>query len=107
MHDSPKGRGYVKIRETAEHPWTGSKSTDTVIAAHEFHYSSLANCDSVKYAYQVLRGTGIDGKHDGIVYKNVLGCYAHLRDVNCNHWVQRFLAFVQQIKTGNSEEYTS
>ena len=100
MHARPKGRGYVKIRETEEHPWPMAESMKGPgeIAAHEFHYSSLENCDTVKYAYDVLRGTGIDGSHDGIIHKNVLGCYAHLHDVIQNHWVQRFLQFVQQCK---------
>jgi cobyrinic acid a,c-diamide synthase len=104
MHSRPMGRGYVKIKETAQHPWpiatfAGQASE---IAAHEFHYSSLENGDVVKYAYEVLRGTGIDGSHDGIIHKNVLGCYSHLRDVKQNHWVQRFLQFVQQHKLQNS-----
>ena len=100
MHARPKGRGYVKIHETGQHPWpmTESGNQASEIAAHEFHYSSLENCDTVKYAYDVVRGTGIDGKHDGIIHKNVLGCYVHLRDVKQNHWVQRFLQFVQQCK---------
>ena len=98
MHAKPKGRGYVKIEETENHPWPAADSSETnqEIAAHEFHYSSLENVNGVKFAYHVRRGTGIDGDHDGIVHKNVLGCYAHLRDVDQNHWVRRFLQFVQQ-----------
>jgi len=104
MHARPMGRGYVKICETGQHPWPMTESTNQAneIAAHEFHYSSLENSDNVKYAYDVLRGTGIDGSHDGIIHKNVLGCYAHLRDVKQNHWVQRFLQFVQQHKLQSS-----
>ena len=104
MHEKPKGRGYVKLVESKQHPWpnlneekpNGDKPQE--IAAHEFHYSSLSLTNKVNYAYDVTRGTGIDGKHDGIVYKNVLGCYAHLRDVENNHWVQRFIEFVRQCK---------
>ncbi len=98
MHEKPKGRGYVKIEETENHPWPATEmdKANREIAAHEFHYSSLDNVNGVKFAYHVRRGTGIDGVHDGIVHKNVLGCYAHLRDVDQNHWVRRFLQFVQQ-----------
>ena len=101
MHQKPKGRGYVKLSESANHPWPhldNRTGPDTEIPAHEFHYSSLNLAGQAKYAYSVKRGTGIDGAHDGIVYKNLLGCYAHLRDVNSNHWVQRFLQFVDQRK---------
>ncbi|MGD8559027.1 MAG: hydrogenobyrinic acid a,c-diamide synthase (glutamine-hydrolyzing) [Gammaproteobacteria bacterium] len=99
MHHKPQGRGYVIIEETDDHPWPAAADEPqrpTTIPAHEFHYSSLQNCGQVKYAYRIRRGTGIDGQHDGIVYKNVLGCYAHLRDVKSHHWVSRFLQFVQQ-----------
>jgi len=101
MHDKPQGRGYVKLSETENHPWP--RSTDEtnhgdMIAAHEFHYSSLALNNTENFAYNVRRGTGIDGNHDGIVYKNLLGCYSHLRDVNRNHWVRRFLQFAEQCR---------
>jgi len=104
MHEKPKGRGYVRIRETSKHPWpvltNQVPANDT--PAHEFHYSSLENCGKFDFAYQVLRGTGIDGTHDGIVCNNVLGSYSHLRDVAQNHWVQRFLQFVQNVKNSKA-----
>jgi len=107
MHEKPKGRGYINIEETENHPWPvmDIAKPRQQIAAHEFHYSSLENVNEVKFAYNVLRGTGIDGKHDGVVYKNVLGCYAHLRDVDQNHWVQRFLQFVQSHRTERITAY--
>jgi cobyrinic acid a,c-diamide synthase len=48
-----------------------------------------------RYAYQVVRGTGIDGRHDGVVQGNLLACYSHLRDINTG-WVERFLAQVRR-----------
>ena len=99
MHDRPRGRGYVVLRESGRGLWpaAGSGQAPAEIHAHEFHYSSLENLspDTV-YAYDVLRGTGIDGKHDGIVYKNLFACYAHLRDLENNHWAARFVDFVRQ-----------
>ena len=99
MHDRPRGRGYVVLRDSGQGLWpaTGSGQSPSEIHAHEFHYSSLENLspDTV-YAYDVLRGTGIDGKHDGIVYKNLFACYAHLRDLENNHWAARFVNFVRQ-----------
>ncbi len=101
MHDRPMGRGYVVLRETSLGLWpaTGAGQTPAEIRAHEFHYSTLENLapDTV-YAYEVLRGTGIDGKHDGIVHKNLFACYAHLRDLENNHWATRFVDFVRQHK---------
>ncbi|MDH3370911.1 MAG: hydrogenobyrinic acid a,c-diamide synthase (glutamine-hydrolyzing) [Gammaproteobacteria bacterium] len=103
MHDRPKGRGYVVLRETGRGPWPGTATgkPPSEIRAHEFHYSSLENLatDTV-YAYEVLRGSGVDGKHDGIVYKNLLACYAHLRDLENNHWAARFVDFVRRQRAG-------
>ncbi|MEK7711688.1 MAG: cobyrinate a,c-diamide synthase, partial [Pseudomonadota bacterium] len=97
MHDRPQGRGYVKLRETGKCPWPRAANAAVEIRAHEFHYSTLENVSSsLDYAYDVTRGTGIDGQHDGIVYRNVLACYTHMRDVGNNHWTARFVGFVRQ-----------
>ncbi|VAW64510.1 Protein similar to cobyrinic acid a,c-diamide synthetase clustered with dissimilatory sulfite reductase [hydrothermal vent metagenome] len=100
MHKTPQGRGYIQLRETAHHLWSAFKpSPEPEIAGHEFHYSALENIDAnVKFAYQVKRGSGINGKADGIVIKNTLACYAHLRDTAANHWAQRFVQFIQHCK---------
>jgi cobyrinic acid a,c-diamide synthase len=106
MHDTPQGRGYVRLEETQHHLW-GNSATQNLkkeIAGHEFHYSALQNIDpSVKFAYRVKRGSGIDGRHDGIVYKNVLACYTHLRDTHLNHWTQRFINFVIRCKRASNK----
>jgi cobyrinic acid a,c-diamide synthase len=106
MHDRPKGRGYVVLRETGRGLWSAlsSAKSPVEIHAHEFHYSSLENLatDTV-YAYDVLRGTGIDGKHDGIVYNNLFACYAHLRDLEKNHWASRFVDFVRRQRASTKQ----
>ena len=97
MHAKPQGRGYVRLRETAQYPWPHSDTDTHEIRAHEFHYSRLENiAPGLEYAYEVIRGAGIDGRHDGIVYKNVLACYAHMRDLAGNHWARRFIEYIRQ-----------
>jgi cobyrinic acid a,c-diamide synthase len=99
MHERPQGRGYVKLRETGKSPWPRAKGSAVEIRAHEFHYSTLVNlAGDLEYAYDVTRGTGIDGRHDGIVYRNVLACYTHMRDVGNNHWTARFVEFVRRLR---------
>ena len=101
MHDVPQGRGYVKIQETDGFPWPQTSKAPDLHQAHEFHYSSLDGFeadDDFRFAYDVKRGHGITGKHDGIVYKNLLACYAHQRHVESNPWVDRFIAFILQHK---------
>jgi cobyrinic acid a,c-diamide synthase len=94
MENTPQGRGYIQLQETEQHPW-GSEGNDETIFAHEFHYSRLVNIDNdYDYAYKVLRGTGIDGEHDGLIYKNLLANYGHLRNTRKNQWVKRFIEFI-------------
>ncbi len=96
MHRKPQGRGYVRLRERPNTRWAARQTKD-VIAAHEFHYSSLENLDGEQdYAYDVERGTGIDGKHDGLMIHNLLACYSHMRDTAQNHWAGRFVDFVRK-----------
>jgi cobyrinic acid a,c-diamide synthase len=104
MHERPQGRGYVRLRESGNGPWPAAAGEEREIPAHEFHYSALENLSGdITYAYEVLRGVGVDGKHDGIVYKNMLANYTHMRAVGDNHWTSRFLAHVRNIryKPGN------
>jgi cobyrinic acid a,c-diamide synthase len=94
MHSRPVGRGYVHLRENGHGLWP--RPPAPLIHAHEFHYSSVENlAPDVEFAYEVERGHGIDGRHDGIVHKNLLASYAHLRDVAGNPWARRFVDFVR------------
>jgi cobyrinic acid a,c-diamide synthase len=37
-------------------------------------------------AYDVQRGFGIDGKNDGIIYKNVVASYTHIHALATPEW---------------------
>jgi cobyrinic acid a,c-diamide synthase len=104
MHARPVGRGYVHLRETGRGLWPRSHTRQApLIHAHEFHYSSVENlAPGIRFAYEVERGHGIDGRHDGIVHKNLLASYAHLRDVADNRWARRFVGFAQGCKVQRS-----
>ncbi len=99
MMPRPQGRGYVRVAETGSHPWPHQDMQGDEIPAHEFHYSKLKNITGpLNFAYRVKRGFGVDGCNDGIVYKNTLASYTHLRDVEGHHWTQRFVNFVRACK---------
>jgi cobyrinic acid a,c-diamide synthase len=101
MHAKPVGKGYVRLVETAEHPWGAGEGA--VVRAHEFHYSTLAHADpGLRYAFRMERGEGTDGRRDGIVHRNVLATYAHQRSVGGNDWVRRFVAQVASHKAVRS-----
>lgn len=107
MHGKPVGRGYVRVRSTGQCRWPGEEPGRELLA-HEFHYSSLENVTTgLKYAFEVQRGHGIDGKYDGIVYKNLLACYTHFRSLHGYNWANRFVGFVREVKArGGSKVYT-
>ena len=101
MNARPQGRGYVHLRETGKGLWSlqDVQGVSAEFYAHEFHYSNVLNLPThLPFAYEVLRGSGLDGKQDGIIYKNTLACYVHLRDVENNRWAKRFVDFVRHHK---------
>ena len=101
MHRRPVGRGYVQLRETGKSLWPRAGAAPApLIRAHEFHYSSVENFPpDMEFAYDVARGHGVDGRRDGMIYKNLLASYSHLRDVGSHHWAARFVDFVRRCKT--------
>lgn len=105
MNKRPQGRGYVCLKRTRDFLWTNKHPVNEQISAHEFHYSGFEDLDkidsnpAIKYAYEMKRGSGISGLHDGVVYKNLLANYAHLRDTSRFHWVSEFVEFIRQVKS--------
>jgi cobyrinic acid a,c-diamide synthase len=95
MHDRPVGRGYARLQPTGQNTWQESAE----IPAHEFHYSSLENLPKdAAYAYKVTRGHGIDGEHDGYVYRKLLAGYVHRRGTGKLGWITPFLNQVRMVK---------
>lgn len=101
MHARPVGRGYVELAPTGHSPWPqATTDSQTRLRGHEFHYSSLENLDpQTRFAHQVVRGHGVDGRHDGILVHNLLASYSHLRDVDGTGWTHGFAAFVRACKS--------
>jgi cobyrinic acid a,c-diamide synthase len=105
MHGKPVGRGYVRVRSTGLCRWPGEEAGRELLA-HEFHYSSLENVPpGLKYAFEVQRGYGIDGRQDGIIYKNLLACYTHFRSLKGYNWAKRFVEFVREVKVQGRANY--
>ncbi|MDA8421731.1 MAG: cobyrinate a,c-diamide synthase [Nitrospiraceae bacterium] len=84
LEKRPQAHGYTVLETGRNSPFLGS---GVGIRGHEFHYSRVSNLDALPpMAYHVARGSGIDGKNDGIVYKNVLASYTHLHAVGTPEW---------------------
>ncbi len=90
IRHKPKGHGYMTLEPTGNSPWlpAGAK-----IRAHEFHYGEVINNAHANFAFRVTRGAGIDGKNDGIVYKNATAGFAHLHALGCPDWARNFVNF--------------
>ncbi len=89
ISEKPEGHGYVIAEVTGENPLF---PTGLSIRGHEFHHSRVSLKDGVKFAYQIKRGHGIDGKMDGILYKNMLATYTHLHALGTPRWAEAFVS---------------
>ncbi|RME14800.1 MAG: cobyrinate a,c-diamide synthase [Alphaproteobacteria bacterium] len=93
MHARPQGRGYTRFSDRPEHPWPGATGERR---AHEFHYARLEGLNGEpRFARDILRGYGVDGRHDGIIVHNTLAGFCHLRATEADNWVARFVDFVR------------
>ncbi len=110
MHDKPVGRGYVILEPNAGHPWrnpagTGGVDADAALHAHEFHYSSLHDLPAdTRYAYEVRRGHGVDGHHDGVLVHRLLASYTHLRATSRCDWPAKFVRHVRDCLAADQKE---
>jgi cobyrinic acid a,c-diamide synthase len=88
IEKKPLGHGYIMAEVTGKNSFFGK---GTLLRGHEFHHSRLVSAEGLKFAYKVNRGHGVDGRGDGIVYKNVLACYTHLHAWGAPDWAVNFV----------------
>lgn len=97
MHAKPVGRGYVSLNASTVMPWPALR--DCQVRGHEFHYSALEGLPAkARTAWRVTRGHGLDGQVDGLVHRNVLAGYAHLRSLGPDGWAPAFVDFVRRCR---------
>ncbi len=87
----PQGHGYVQVEVAGDNPLLPAGQT---FCGHEFHHSRLLCPGGLKFAYRLTRGHGVDGRHDGIVYKNVLASYTHLHALGVPGWADAFVSLM-------------
>ncbi|MDF9746315.1 cobyrinic acid a,c-diamide synthase [Natrinema salsiterrestre] len=75
MHDRYQSLDHVELEATE-----GTLTADTgeTIRGHEFHYSSADVDADARFAFETVRGDGIDGEHDGLTEYESLGTYVHV-----------------------------
>jgi cobyrinic acid a,c-diamide synthase len=89
----PQGHGYVEAEVIEDNPIfpRGLK-----LWGHEFHHSHLIKADSLKFAYRLQRGQGVDGQRDGIIYKNVFAAYTHIHALGVPGWSNALVSLARK-----------
>lgn len=75
MHERYQALDHVELRATHD---ALTASGGTSLQGHEFHYSSADVGSDARFAFEMERGEGIDGEHDGLVEHRTLGTYCHV-----------------------------
>ncbi|MCY4050794.1 MAG: cobyrinate a,c-diamide synthase [Gammaproteobacteria bacterium] len=106
MNERPIGRGYVELTPTEKHLWHQSwefaeRQSNPVVRAHEFHHSSIGNIEEdVDYAWEIVRGHGLNGEYDGFVRQGVLAGFSHLRNTQGYPWIEYFTHYIARSHPG-------
>ncbi|EMA42597.1 cobyrinic acid a,c-diamide synthase [Halobiforma nitratireducens] len=75
MHDRYQALDHVEL-EAVDGTLTANDGGR--LRGHEFHYSRASVDDDARFAFETVRGDGIDGEHDGLTEYASLGTYAHV-----------------------------
>jgi cobyrinic acid a,c-diamide synthase len=89
ISEKPEGHGYVIAEVIGENPLF---PIGLAVRGHEFHHSKVSVTKGVEFAYHIRRGHGIDGKRDGVLYKNVFAAYTHLHALGTPSWAGAFVS---------------
>ena len=85
MEKRPQGHGYTVLEVDGENPFY---PIGTRLNGHEFHYCRILyrGEGSEKTAFHVRRGTGMDGKREGMTRQNILAGFTHIHALGTPQW---------------------
>ncbi len=98
LESRPQAHGYAVLEAG-----TSGRFLDagTEVRGHEFHYSRLDRVDGhPMMAYDVRRGSGIDGKRDGLVTRNVVAAYTHIHALATPQWAPAMVRMARERQAG-------
>jgi cobyrinic acid a,c-diamide synthase len=103
MEKRPQGHGYTVLEVDGENPFY---PIGTRLNGHEFHYCRIVSRgeDADRTALHVLRGTGMDGKREGLTRKNILAGFTHVHALGTPQWAP---ALISAAKRYHTEEKSS
>ena len=94
LEKKPQAHGYTVLEASGPNPFFEKGS---VLHGHEFHYSRIENAgDLAGMTFEMRRGQGMNGRKDGLVFRNVLATYSHLHALGTPQWAEGFVSRVRQ-----------
>jgi cobyrinic acid a,c-diamide synthase len=75
MHERYQALDHVTLRARGDTVTAGAGER---VQGHEFHFSSASPARDTRFAFDMVRGTGIDGDHDGLTEYTTVGTYCHV-----------------------------
>jgi cobyrinic acid a,c-diamide synthase len=94
----PVAHGYSMAQVVGENPFY---PVGTVLRGHEFHYShplQVAPLEGLSLALRMVRGQGLGGGLDGLVYKGVFATYTHVHALGSPGWARGLLRAAQRFR---------
>ncbi|RPH88244.1 MAG: cobyrinate a,c-diamide synthase [Deltaproteobacteria bacterium] len=85
LENRPQGHGYTVLAVDRENPFF---PVGTTISGHEFHYCRILSQrdEETHTAFNVLKGTGLNGQREGLCRKNILAGFTHLHALGIPEW---------------------
>lgn len=105
MGRKPQGHGYTVLEVVQENPYFPCGAQ---LKGHEFHYSRIQPEPGPEdaLAFRVVRGAGIGGNRDGLVYKNVLATYTHLHALGAPFWAPALVRLARDYRQARSDAWS-
>ncbi len=75
MHGRYQALNHIEMRGLRDGLTVGKGRT---LRGHEFHYSRASVDDDARFGFEMVRGDGIDGEHDGLLEYESMGTYGHV-----------------------------
>ncbi|ARS88728.1 cobyrinic acid a,c-diamide synthase [Natrarchaeobaculum aegyptiacum] len=75
MHDRYQALDHVELEATCDGLTADAGER---LRGHEFHYSRADVDGDARFAFETVRGDGIDGDHDGLLEYESVGTYVHV-----------------------------
>ena len=101
LEKRPQAHGYTVLEVRRQNPFFESGA---MLRGHEFHYSRIVNISELpETVFGMHRGVGIDGKADGLVYKNILASYTHLHALGTPEWAPGLVNKAREYRTGKRQ----